>query len=75
LRPATDADIVLVDPEERWTVRDEDVRSKAGWSPYAGRTLVGRAVRTYLRGEPVARDGDVVAEPGRGRFVPGAGAN
>jgi dihydroorotase len=56
-------------------VRDEDVRSKAGWSPYAGRTLVGRAVRTYLRGEPVARDGDVVAEPGRGRFVPGAGAN
>jgi dihydroorotase (multifunctional complex type) len=75
LRPATDADIVLVDPEERWTVRDEDVRSKAGWSPYAGRTLVGRAVRTYLRGEPVARDGDVVAEPGCGRFVPGAGAN
>jgi dihydroorotase (multifunctional complex type) len=74
LRLGADADIVLVDPEERWTVRDEDVRSKAGWSPYAGRTLVGRAVRTYLRGEPAALDGDVVAEPGRGRFVPGAGA-
>ena len=70
-----DADIVLVDPAEAWTVRDEDVISKAGWSPYAGRTLVGRAVRTYGRGRLLAADGEVVAEPGWGRWVPGAGAS
>jgi dihydroorotase-like cyclic amidohydrolase len=50
------------------------VLSKAGWSPYAGRTLTGRAVRTYLRGALAASDGEVLAEPGTGRFVPGAGA-
>jgi dihydroorotase-like cyclic amidohydrolase len=55
-------------------VADADVVSKAGWSPFAGRTLVGRAVRTYVRGRLVAADGEVVAEPGAGRFVPGAGA-
>jgi dihydroorotase (multifunctional complex type) len=69
-----DADLVLVDPDARWTVRDEDVISKAGWSPFAGRTLVGRAVRTYLRGRLAAEEGRVLAEPGSGRFLPGAGA-
>ncbi len=52
-----DADIVLVDPEGSWTVRDEDILSKAGWSPYSGRTFRGQVVTTYLRGEEVARDG------------------
>jgi dihydroorotase (multifunctional complex type) len=59
LEPGADADIVVVDPTTRWTVKDEDVVSKAGWSPYSGRTFTGRAVRTYLRGEA----------PGAGRFV------
>jgi len=68
------ADIVLVDPSERWQVRDQDVLSKAGWSPFAGRTLTGRAVRTYVRGQLAAADGQVAAAPGAGRFVPGAGA-
>jgi len=73
LERGSDADLVLLDPPERWTVRDEDVLSKAGWSPYSGRTLTGRAVRTYLRGRLIAAGGEPVAEPG-GRFLPGAGA-
>jgi dihydroorotase len=73
LDPGTDADVVLVDPAERWTVRDEDILSRAGWSPFAGRTLTGRAVRTYVRGQLVAAAGGVTGEPGSGRFVAGAG--
>jgi dihydroorotase-like cyclic amidohydrolase len=75
LTAGADADVVLVDPEERWTVRDADVLSKAGWSPFAGRTLTGRAVRTYLRGTLVADGGRVLGEGGAGRFLAGAGAN
>jgi dihydroorotase (multifunctional complex type) len=69
LQPGADADLVVVDPAERWTVADDDVLSKAGWSPYSGRTLTGRAVRTYVRGTLVAELGQVLAEPGTGRFV------
>jgi len=69
-----DADIVLVDPESRWLVNDADILSKAGWSPFSGRTLFGRAVATYLRGMLVASDGQVLAKPGTGRFLPGLGA-
>jgi dihydroorotase (multifunctional complex type) len=74
LEVGADADIVVVDPRQQWKVRDEDIKSRAGWSPLAGRTLVGRAVRTYVRGRLVADGDDVVAPPGCGRFVPGAGA-
>jgi dihydroorotase (multifunctional complex type) len=69
-----DADVVIVDPDEEWTIRDDDIRSRAGWSPLAGRTLKGRAVRTYVRGRLVADGDDVVGSPGNGRFVAGAGA-
>lgn len=73
LTPGADADLVVVDPQQRWEVRDSDVLSKAGWSPFAGRTLRGRAVRTYVTGRLAAADGEVVAAPGWGRFLPGPG--
>jgi dihydroorotase (multifunctional complex type) len=64
-----DADIVLVDPELKWTVKDADIKSKAAWSPMSGRTLRGRAVRTYLRGRLVAADGRPTGEPGDGLLL------
>ena len=73
LEPGADADVVLVDPEAGWTVRDADIISKAGWSPFSDRTLTGRAQRTYLRGTLIADGGRTVEEPGAGRFVPGGG--
>jgi dihydroorotase len=68
LSPGADADLVLVDPEATWELRDEDIRSRAGWSPFAGRTMKGRAVRTLLRGQVIAADG-VPADVRHGRFV------
>jgi dihydroorotase-like cyclic amidohydrolase len=66
LAPGADADIVLVDADVRWTVRDADISSRAGWSPFSGRTFAGRAVRTFVRGKP--------PEAGSGMFLRGAGA-
>jgi dihydroorotase (multifunctional complex type) len=63
-----DADLVLVDPEGTWIVENEDIISKAGWTPYAGRTFRGRVVATYLRGVEIARDG-ACHDLRTGRFV------
>jgi dihydroorotase-like cyclic amidohydrolase len=65
---------VLVDPSASWEVRDEDVISRAGWTPYAGRTLAGGVARTYLRGRLVAEGRNPLGAPGGGRFVAGPGA-
>lgn len=70
LLPGADADLVLVDPDATWELRNEDVRSRAGWSPFAGSTMRGRAVRTLLRGQTVAADGEL-AGARCGRFVHG----
>ncbi|MES2536903.1 MAG: dihydroorotase family protein [Pseudomonadota bacterium] len=67
LRPGLDADIVLVDLEQEYEIRDEDVLSLVGWSPYAGRKVKGKPVRTIVRGRTVYLDGKVVGEPGYGR--------
>jgi allantoinase len=73
LEPGADADVALVDPDATVTIRDEDVISKAGWTPYAGRTTRGDVVATFLRGRQVAREGAATSER-TGRFVPGPGA-
>ncbi len=68
-----DADLVLVDPEARWTVTDGDVISKAGWTPYAGTSFRGRVEVTYLRGLEIARAGSCHDER-VGRFLHPRGA-
>ena len=73
LAPGADADLLLVDPRARRTLRNDDVLSKAGWTPFDGREVTGRVLRTYLRGSLVAADGRPVGER-RGTFLRGAGA-
>lgn len=72
LAPGSDADIVLVDPAARRTLRNADVLSRAGWTPFDGREVTGRVEQTYLRGELVAEAGRPVGARS-GRFVPGPG--
>ncbi len=73
IAPGADADLVLVDPTARRTLRHADVLSKAGWTPFDGREVTGRVVRTYLRGQLVAEQGNPT-DARSGRFVPGPGA-
>jgi dihydroorotase (multifunctional complex type) len=73
LLPGADADITLVDPARSRVIKDDEVISKAGWSPYAGMAVVGGPVMTFCRGLLVARDGRPQGEPGWGRWLPGAG--
>jgi len=58
-----DADFALVDLNARFTVRAEDLLYRHSQSPYVGRALTGRVVRTILRGRTIFQDGKVVAPP------------
>jgi allantoinase len=69
-----DADVTLLDPAATWTVTTEDALHRQKWTPYEGKTITGRVVRTIRRGETIyddARQGDerVTAAPGSGRFL------
>jgi allantoinase len=62
-----DADIVLFDPTEKWTIRAADSESSQGYSPFEGIDVQGRVVRTVLRGSTVFADGAVVG-PASGQY-------
>ena len=49
------ASFALVDPEARWLVSAETLRSRARNSPFLGRTLRGRVAATIYRGRLVHR--------------------
>ena len=48
-----DADLVLFDPDVRWSLAERAVQSKCGWSAYQGRSFVGRVEQTIRRGEVI----------------------
>ena len=64
-----DADLVVFDPEARWTVSPGSLRETVGWTPYDGQELTGRPVTVLSRGEVIVENGACTAEAGRGRFL------
>jgi len=61
-----DADFVLVSLSRTLDVQEDDLYYRHPQTPYLGRRLRGRVVRTILRGRTVFNDGDIVArQPGR----------
>jgi allantoinase len=68
IAPGYDADIVLVDPRESFTVRAAESESEQGYSPFEGQELTGRVKSTFLRGTLIYHQGDVVGAP-RGRYL------
>jgi allantoinase len=63
-----DADVVLVDPRETWTIRAKDSASTQGYTPFEGIELSARVKATFLRGELICENGNVLGKP-RGRYL------
>ncbi len=63
-----DADLVVVDPNAVRQITNEDIVSRAGWTPYAGRKVRGQVQSVLLRGRILNAEA-----PPRGRFIPGPG--
>ena len=63
-----DADLVLLDPEKSFTVRAAESESAQGYTPFEGMQLDGQVRATFLRGQLVYRDGEIVG-PAEGRYL------
>ncbi|MET7752434.1 dihydroorotase [Micromonospora sp. NPDC005367] len=58
--PGVPANLTLVDPAARRVVEPGELASLSRNTPYAGMSLPGRVVATFLRGEPTVLDGKAV---------------
>ncbi len=63
LAPGFDADVVLLDPDESWTVEAARSESTQEYSPFEGHELTARVKHVFLRGNRILDDGQVVGEP------------
>ena len=69
LKVGSDADLIFVDMKRKVKWDNKKIFSKCGWTPYHGREMSGDVVLTMVRGKVVMREGEVIGEPGWGRFV------
>lgn len=53
------ADLVLVQPQQPWTVKKENILYKCGWSPFEGVNFKARISHTFVNGKVVYQNGKV----------------
>jgi len=63
------ADITVVDLKKRHKIDASMFYSKAKFSPFDGWKVKGKASKTFVNGQLVMDDGEIVAKPGTGRIV------
>ena len=60
IRPGYQADLVLVRPNSPFTVNNEILQSKCGWSPLEGHQFNWQVTRTFVNGNQVYLDGNII---------------
>ncbi|NEQ69108.1 MAG: amidohydrolase family protein [Symploca sp. SIO2D2] len=58
-----DADLVLLDPNETFVVSANESESQQGYTPFEGVELTGRVKSTFLRGNLIYDQGQVIGSP------------
>ncbi len=62
------ADLVIIDPNDPWTVNKKNILYKCGWSPMEGATFKSRITHTFINGH-LAFDNGIFNETKRGKAL------
>jgi dihydropyrimidinase len=65
----SDADIVIFDPEHRWTIRAEQQHSRVDYSLYEGKEITGKVKKVFLGGRLIVEDDVWHGKRGMGQFI------
>lgn len=67
-----DADFAIWNPEKRVTITNSLLLHDNDHTPYEGLQVTGWPETTFVRGTPIVRNGELLAPPGHGQFLPRA---
>jgi dihydropyrimidinase len=70
IRVGSDADLLLIDPQQTRTIRAVDHHSNTGYTLFEGREVQGWPWMTLLRGKVLLNQDKLEQKPGFGQFVP-----
>lgn len=71
--PVSEQTWVEIDPTAAYELPSSGYQTTCNWSPFAGQRVYGAVRQVALRGRVIYRDGAVLAVPGCGRALFGAG--
>ena len=63
------ADLVAVDVNQKFRIDASSFHSKAKFSPFHGWEVQGRPVKTFVNGQLIMEDQEIVAKAGSGRVI------
>ena len=69
LAAGSDADLVLWDPNQDYTISAKTHHMKVDYSMFEGFRVRGNARDVYSRGELIVSGGNFIAKPGRGKYL------
>jgi len=64
-----DADFTVIDLNKEWTIDQNQVHTKAKFTPMHGMKLKGKVVKTIVRGKTVFEDDKIIGTPGYGSYI------
>ncbi len=67
--PGSDADLTICDLNKEWTIPAK-MYSRPQLNQHYGEKIKGKVTHTILRGKVIMEEGEVIAKPGYGKFVP-----
>ena len=70
--PEPEDTYIEVDVDAEYTLSDEAMLTRVGWTPFVGRRVRGKVKRVVLRGNEVFAEGQLLAAPGSGKVLFGA---
>ncbi|MFO1350585.1 MAG: dihydropyrimidinase [Gammaproteobacteria bacterium] len=65
----SDGDLVLFDPQERWTIRAAEQRSRVDYSLFEGHPVTGRVRKVFLRGQCIVDGKTWRGRDGMGQYL------
>jgi len=63
------ADLVVVDMRREYKIDSSRFYSKAKFSPFDGWRVKGKPIKTFVNGQLVMDEGEIVAKPGTGQII------
>ena len=63
IKEGYDADFTIVDMNKKITIKNENIESKCGWSPFNDVEFQGTPVATIISGKIKMRDGKILGKP------------
>ena len=63
IKPGFDADFTIIDMNKKIVIKNENIESKCGWSPFNGFEFKGTPVSTIIAGKIKMKNGEILGEP------------